>query len=65
MTDPFTCRRKDDEERLKRVMREAIHEWMDAKFAMLGRWSFYGFLALVLGAAATLIVQTNHFPWKP
>lgn len=60
----FACRRKDDEDRLKRVMREVIQEWLDAKFAAFGRWSFYGIAAMLVAAAAILIVQTNAFPWK-
>jgi len=61
----FACRRKEDEERLKRIMREVIQEWLDAKFAAFGRWSFYGTLAWLLAGAALLIVYSNHFPWKP
>lgn len=36
----------------KRIIKEAIREWLDEQFMKFGRWSFYGMLA----AATTLIL---------
>lgn len=36
----------------KRVIKEAIREWLDEQFAKFGRWSLYGLLA----AATTVIL---------
>lgn len=47
----------DDE--MKRLVKEAIREWMDAQFAAFGRWSFYGILTAALGALAYFGLKMN------
>jgi hypothetical protein len=50
-----------DEEVLRKVIKEAIKEWMDDQFAAFGRWTIYGIISAALGAAAlfTLYVSTS------
>lgn len=45
----------EEEERFREVMKRAIEEWMDRKFAEFGRWSFYGIVAAALGVLGFLI----------
>ena len=39
-----------DREEQKKIVKEAIMEWLDEKYAQLGRWTFHGILAAALGA---------------
>ena len=54
-------RRKNDEEHMKKWMKQAIQEWLDSKFAAFGRWSFYSIAAAALAALTYFIVTTNGF----
>lgn len=47
-----------DEEQ-KRIFKEAISEWLDAKFAELGKWSLAGILAAALAALAYFTLAIN------
>lgn len=58
-------RRKSDQEvilaatRDKQIIKDAINEWMDNKFSEFGKWSFYGFMAMCVGALGYLILYSN------
>lgn len=43
----------------KRLLKEAINEWLDEQFLRLGKWSFYGFVAAAVAALAWVIVTAN------
>lgn len=45
----------EEEEKFKTVVRQAIEDWMDRKFAEFGKWSFYGIVAAALGVLGFLI----------
>lgn len=34
---------------VKDAVREALHEWLDEKYAAFGRWSFHGLVAACIG----------------
>jgi hypothetical protein len=42
----------DDEEEKKKIIREAIDEWLDKQFAAVGRWTVYGIISAGLAAIA-------------
>lgn len=35
-----------DQETQKKIMKEAMKEWLDEQFAAFGRWAFCGLMAL-------------------
>lgn len=35
-----------DHEAQKAIIKEAITEWLDAKFSEFGKWSFFGIVAM-------------------
>jgi len=39
----------NDEEQ-KKIIKEAINEWLDTKYTAFGKWTFHGLLAMSLGA---------------
>jgi len=41
---------------MRKIMVEAIDEWLDKKFSQFGRWSFYGFVAAVAAGSAYLML---------
>jgi len=43
----------------KEALKEALKEWLDEKFAELGRWSFRTLSALALGALVFFILKMN------
>ncbi len=47
---------KEREEVLKKVLREALKEWLDEKFAAFGRWSLLSLGALALAAMVYFIL---------
>ncbi len=59
----FQCRRSDDEDKMKKIMKAAIKEWMDERFAVFGKWTATGIGIATLGILAWLIVQMNGIPW--
>ena len=68
MTDPLTRieRRKnmphvDSEEERKKIVKEAIDEWLNHQFAAFGRWTFYGILSAVVAAVAYFAFMNHGF----
>lgn len=47
----------------KRIVKEAISEWLDAKFSAFGKWSFYGICAAALALLAYLLMIKAG--WSP
>lgn len=43
----------------KRVMKEAIKEWLDEQFTKVGKWTAASFVALLLAALVYLILWAN------
>ena len=41
-----------EKEEHKALVKEAIMEWLDEKYAQFGKWTFHGILAAALGAFA-------------
>lgn len=56
-TDEFKQAMRDAE--MKRVIKEAIREWLDEQFSKFGRWSFYGLLALATTVILYMSLTTN------
>ena len=59
----FKNRRSEDGEHMKKIMKAAIKEWMDERFAVFGRWTATGIAISVLGLLAWAIVAVNGVPW--
>lgn len=47
----------DDE--MKRIVKEAIKEWLNEQFAQFGRWSFLGIMAAALGLLAMALITSG------
>lgn len=43
----------------KAAVKEALHEWLEEKYALFGRWSFHGLLAIALAGLAYLALVGN------
>lgn len=43
-------------EEQKEIVKEAIREWLDEKYAQFGKWSLHGVLAAGLGALIYYLV---------
>lgn len=43
----------------KKVMKDAIDEWLDKKFSEFGKWSAYGLLAAAVVGALYLMLIAN------
>ena len=52
-------KQREAEEMQKRVMKEAIKEWLDEQFTKVGKWTAACFLSCLLAALAYLILWTN------
>ena len=48
---------KDEE--TKKIIKEAIDEWLTSQFARLGKWTLGGFLSLVVVALLYLVLWQN------
>jgi len=46
-------------EESKEVVKEALHEWLDEKYAMFGRWSLHGMLAMMIAAGCYFVLAAN------
>ena len=44
---------------MKRIVKEALKEWLDSKYAEFGRWSFYTVAAAGLTAVVYFILRSN------
>ena len=51
-------------EEVKDVMKEALREWLDDKFADFGKWSLVGVGAALLTALAYFILISNGWTHK-
>jgi hypothetical protein len=49
----------DEDEKTKRLIKEAITEWLDAKYTAFGKWTMHGFLAAALCAFVVFILWTQ------
>ena len=56
-------KQREVEDMQKRVMKEAIKEWLDDQFTKVGKWTAAGFAALLLSALVYLILLANG--WHP
>ena len=52
-------------EERKKIVKEAINEWLDCQFAKFGRWTVYGIVSLLLGALVYLFFVTNGWVRMP
>ncbi len=52
--DLVHLRRMAHDEKMKRLVKEAISEWLDSKLVKFGWWSFTGLLSIVVAALAYL-----------
>lgn len=43
----------------KRIIKEAIDEWLDKKFSEFGKWSAYGLLAAIVAVALYMTLVMN------
>ncbi|CAB4187543.1 hypothetical protein UFOVP1155_35 [uncultured Caudovirales phage] len=48
-----------DKEATKDAIKEALHEWLDEKYSMFGKWSFHGILAMLLVGCVYLFMISN------
>ena len=46
-----------DPDAQKKIIKEAITEWLDEKYMMVGRWTFNGILAAALAGAVYLALR--------
>ena len=47
-------------EEYKALVKEAIGEWLDAKYSQFGRWTIHGILAMVLGTVVMYLVTHGY-----
>lgn len=52
-------KQREAEEMQKRVMKEAIKEWLDEQFTKVGKWTAASFVALLLATLVYLILWAN------
>ena len=50
-------------EEQKALVKEALHEWLESKFAEFGKWSFRGISALML--AVLVYIFFSQHGWTP
>lgn len=50
---------------LKAAVKDALKEWLNEKFAEVGKWSVRGILAAVLAALAYFILTSNGWKHSP
>lgn len=48
---------------LKAAMKEAIKEWLDDQFALVGKWSLMAVMAAIFAAALWVVLTSKG--WKP
>lgn len=55
----------DDKEVTKQALKEAMKEWMDEKYAEIGRWSVGAIGVLAIGALAYFIMVSQGWRHGP
>ena len=50
-----------EQDAIKLVLKDALKEWMDAKYAEFGKWSVHAILAAALAALAYYLISHGHF----
>lgn len=50
---------RDRDEAMKDAVKEALKEWLDAKFLAFGKWSLASLAALALAALVYFILKMN------
>lgn len=50
-------------EEQKKLVKEALHEWLETKWAEVGKWSVRGIIAMALAVLAYLFLATHG--WTP
>jgi len=63
MNKKFPIRRTEDEVQMQKVMKAAIKEWMDERFAAFGKWTAMGVAIAAVTVLAWAIVVMNGVPW--
>lgn len=48
-----------DEEETKRVIKEALREWLDEKYSEFGKWTLHGLMAALLAGLVVFIFWTQ------
>lgn len=48
-----------DKDETKEAIKEAINEWLEAKYSTFGKWSLHGLLALMLAGGVYLFMIGN------
>lgn len=56
---PIRDRLKDAQ--MKIVMKEAVNEWLEEKFALLSKWTLGGIAALTLALLAYTLIEFAHW----
>ena len=50
-----------DPQDLKKVLKEALKEWLDEKYSEFGHWSVNAIMAAALAALAYYLISHGHF----
>lgn len=50
-----------DNEEKKRIVKEALQEWLDKQFAQVGRWTVRGLVSIGLGYAVYWYLTAHGF----
>jgi len=53
----------DGPESRKALLKEALHEWMEEKFASVGKWTMRGILVMAFGMLVYFVFWTGG--WTP
>lgn len=51
-----------DEEEFKALVKEAIHEWLEDKWATFGKWTAMGLMSALLAALVTFVLWAKGLP---
>jgi hypothetical protein len=66
VTDRLDALEKLDHERIyKEAVREALKEWLDEKFAVVGKWTVNSVLAVGLAALVYFVLAYNGWKHQP
>lgn len=57
--DEEDIRQAVKDEATKKIIKDAIHEWLDEQFAKFGKWSFYGIVASGTAVVLYMVLITN------